>query len=226
MKKKWKWSNLYLAIMILLMYFPLVMVVIFSFNESRLSANFTGFSLKWYATLANDRDLKEALFNSILLGVLSCGISAVIGTLGAVGMARVKYKTKGMMEYLSTIPIMIPEIILGMVFLVFFSMLNLPFGMTTLVIAHTTFCIPYIFMMVKARLVGIDKSLEEAARDLGAGPIRTFLILPCLLLHRLFYPEVYWRLPCPLMMWSSVFLLTDRVFLLCRSRSTHRSRQA
>ena len=174
MKKKWKWSNLYLAIMILLMYFPLVMVVIFSFNESRLSANFTGFSLKWYATLANDRDLKEALFNSILLGVLSCGISAVIGTLGAVGMARVKYKTKGMMEYFSTIPIMIPEIILGMVFLVFFSMLNLPFGMTTLVIAHTTFCIPYIFMMVKARLVGIDKSLEEAARDLGAGPIRTF----------------------------------------------------
>ena len=174
MKKKWKWSNLYLAIMILLMYFPLVMVVIFSFNESRLSANFTGFSLKWYETLANDRDLKEALFNSILLGVLSCGISAVIGTLGAVGMARVNYKSKGMMEYLSTIPIMIPEIILGMVFLVFFSMLNLPFGMTTLVIAHTTFCIPYIFMMVKARLVGIDKSLEEAARDLGAGPIRTF----------------------------------------------------
>lgn len=174
MKKKWKWSNLYLAIMILLMYFPLVMVVIFSFNESRLSANFTGFSLKWYETLANDRDLKEALFNSILLGVLSCGISAVIGTLGAVGMARVKYKTKGMMEYFSIIPIMIPEIILGMVFLVFFSMLNLPFGMTTLVIAHTTFCIPYIFMMVKARLVGIDKSLEEAARDLGAGPIRTF----------------------------------------------------
>ena len=174
MKKKWKWSNLYLAIMILLMYFPLVMVVIFSFNESRLSANFTGFSLKWYETLANDRDLKEALFNSILLGVLSCGISAIIGTLGAVGMARVKYKTKGMMEYLSTIPIMIPEIILGMVFLVFFSMLNLPFGMTTLVNAHTTFCIPYIFMMVKARLVGIDKSLEEAARDLGAGPIRTF----------------------------------------------------
>ncbi|MEE0467922.1 MAG: ABC transporter permease [Blautia sp.] len=174
MKKRWKWSNLYLAIMILLMYFPLVMVVIFSFNESRLSANFTGFSLKWYETLANDRDLKEVLFNSILLGVLSCGISAIIGTLGAVGMARVKYKTKGMMEYLSTIPIMIPEIILGMVFLVFFSMLNLPFGMTTLVIAHTTFCIPYIFMMVKARLVGIDKSLEEAARDLGAGPIRTF----------------------------------------------------
>ena len=187
MKKKWKWSKVYLAALTILMYLPLVMVVIFSFNESRLSASFTGFSLKWYEILAQDRDLKEALMNSIVLGVLSCGISAVIGTLGAVGMARVNYRSKGMMEYLSTIPIMIPEIILGMVFLVFFSLLNLPFGMITLVIAHTTFCVPYIFMMVKARLVGIDKSLEEAARDLGAGPVRTFfditmpLIMPAVL---------------------------------------------
>lgn len=187
MKKKWKWPKVYLAVLTLLMYLPLVMVVIFSFNESRLSASFTGFSLKWYEILAQDRDLKEALMNSIVLGVLSCGISAVIGTLGAVGMARVNYRSKGMMEYLSTIPIMIPEIILGMVFLVFFSLLNLPFGMITLVIAHTTFCVPYIFMMVKARLVGIDKSLEEAARDLGAGPVRTFfditmpLIMPAVL---------------------------------------------
>ena len=103
------------------------------------------------------------------------------------GMARADYKTKGMMEYLSTVPIMIPEIILGMVFLAFFSLLNLPFGMTTLVIAHTTFCIPYIFMMVKARLVGIDRSLEEAARDLAHPEIRTFfditlpLIMPAVL---------------------------------------------
>lgn len=187
MKKKWKWPKVYLAVLTILMYLPLVMVVIFSFNQSRLSASFTGFSLKWYEILAQDRDLKEALMNSIVLGVLSCGISAVIGTLGAVGMARVNYRSKGMMEYLSTIPIMIPEIILGMVFLVFFSLLNLPFGMITLVIAHTTFCVPYIFMMVKARLVGIDKSLEEAARDLGAGPVRTFfditmpLIMPAVL---------------------------------------------
>ena len=86
MKKKWKWSNLYLVVVLLLMYLPLAMVVIFSFNESKLSVNFTGFSLKWYETLARDRDLKEALVNSITLGVLSCGISAIIGTLGAVGM--------------------------------------------------------------------------------------------------------------------------------------------
>lgn len=187
MRKKHKLSGIYLAVMLFIMYLPIAMVVIFSFNESRLTASFTGFSLKWYETLWQDRDIKEALFNSIILGFASCAVSAVIGTLGAVGMARVDYKSKGMMEYLSTVPIMIPEIILGMVFLAFFSLLNLPFGMTTLVIAHTTFCIPYIFMMVKARLVGIDKSLEEAARDLGASPIRTFfditlpLIMPAVL---------------------------------------------
>ena len=100
--------------------------------------------------------------------MISCAAAAVIGTLGAIGMARVNYKTKGMMEYLSTIPIMVPEIILGMVFMAFFSLLGLPFGMTTLVIAHTAFCIPYVFMMVKARLVGIDKSLEEAGKRPGS----------------------------------------------------------
>ena len=78
------------------------------------------------------------------------------------------------MEYVSLLPLMIPEIILGMVFLAFFSRLNLPFGMVTLLIGHTVFCIPYILMEVKARLVGMDKSLEEAAMDLGASPMRTF----------------------------------------------------
>lgn len=143
----------------------------------------------------------EALKNSIVLGLISCAAAAVIGTLGAIGMARVNYKSKGMMEYLSTIPIMVPEIILGMVFMAFFSLLGLPFGMTTLVIAHTAFCIPYVFMMVKARLVGIDKSLEEAARDLGASPRRIFfditlpLIMPavasgCLLAFAMSFDDV------------------------------------
>lgn len=172
--KKFQWSKIYLAIVLLITYLPLLMVVVFSFNESKLTVAWTGFSLKWYEELFRDRAIGEALINSLLLGVVSCAVSAVIGTLGAIGMARVNYKSKGMIEYISTVPIMIPEIILGMIFLAFFSLLKLPFGMVTLVVAHTTFCIPYIFMMVKARLVGIDKSLEEAARDLGASPARTF----------------------------------------------------
>ena len=78
------------------------------------------------------------------------------------------------MEYIATLPMMTPEIILGMIFLAFFSLLGLPFGMTTLIISHTAFCIPYVFMQVKARLAGMDKSYEEAARDLGAGRARVF----------------------------------------------------
>ena len=112
--------------------------------------------------------------NSLILGVASCAVSAVIGTLGAVGLSRIHWKTKGALEYISILPLMIPEIILGMVLMAFFYMLNLPFGMLTLLIGHTVFCVPYILMEVKARLVGMDPSLEEAARDLGATSLRAF----------------------------------------------------
>lgn len=186
-KNRFKLSNLYLALVMLITYLPLFIVVVFSFNDSKLTVGWKGFTLRWYEELFRDAALMEALGNSILLGVLSCLFAAVIGTLGAIGMARVHFRTKGMMEYLSTIPMIVPEIILAMAFMAFFSTLGLPFGMVTLVIAHTAFCIPYVFMMVKARLVGIDKSLEEAARDLGASPARTFwditlpLIMPAVL---------------------------------------------
>ena len=174
LKNRTKLPNLYLAIILIFMYLPILIVIIYSFNENKLTAIWSGFSLKWYAELLKDKDLMEALKNSLILGVLSCFCAGVIGTIGAVGMARMNYKTKGIMEYVSMLPIMIPEIILGMVFLAFFSAISLPFGMTTLVIAHTTFCIPYIYMMVKARLVGMDPTLLEAARDLGASEIRAF----------------------------------------------------
>ena len=183
MKKNSKLSGLYLGILFFLMYLPIGVVVVFSFNEARLPVRFTGFSLKWYQELFQDRDLIQALKNSLILAVSSCGVSAVIGTLGAVGLSRIHWKTKGVMEYISILPLMIPEIILGMVLMAFFYMLSLPFGMLTLLIGHTVFCVPYILMEVKARLVGMDPSLEEAARDLGAGSFRAFwdIILPLIM---------------------------------------------
>ncbi len=200
-KKRIRFSHMYLAVIMLLTYLPLAMVVLFSFNDSKLPVSWKGFTLDWYRVLFEDEALMEALMNSLELGGLSCVAAAVIGTLGAIGMTRVAYKSKGMMEYLSTIPIMVPEIILAMVFMAFFSLLNLPFGMVTLVIAHTAFCIPYVFMMVKARLVGLDPSLEEAARDLGASAQKTFwditlpLIMPavasgCLLAFAMSFDDV------------------------------------
>ena len=183
MKNRTKLPNIYLGLILALMYVPIVLVIIYSFNESKISSVWDGFSLKWYVDLFKDKSMFEALLNSIILGLSSSFAAAIIGTLGAVGSSKVELKGKGIVEYISTLPIMIPEIILGMVFMAFFSLIGLPFGMTTLIIAHTAFCIPYVFMMVKARLVGMDKSLEEAAQDLGASKIRTFfdIILPLIL---------------------------------------------
>lgn len=183
MKKNSKLSRFYLGLIFVLMYLPIAVVIVFSFNESKFPVRFTGFSLKWYQELFSDSAMIEALGNSLFLGVVSCFVSAVIGTLGAVGLSRIHWKIKGILEYISILPLMIPEIILGMVLMAFFYMMNLPFGMLTLLIGHTVFCVPYILMEVKARLAGMDPSLEEAARDLGAGPFRAFwdIILPLIM---------------------------------------------
>lgn len=185
--KKIKWSMLYIVIILFINYLPLFLVVLFSFNESKLTVEFTSFSLKWYKQLFSNGELREALINSLILGGVSVLVSAIIGTLGAIGLVRANFKFKGIFEYLTNVPIMVPEIILGMVFMAFFSLIKLPFGMVTLVIAHTSFCIPYILMTVRARLVSIDKSLEEAAYDLGASQKRIFfditvpLIMPAII---------------------------------------------
>lgn len=173
MKTK-KWPFVYVGIITAITYVPILLTVVYSFNASKISSVWEGFSLKWYAELFQDRDMAEALRNSLILAVLSCLCAAFVGTLGALGMYRKKSRINDALAYVSMIPIMIPEIILGMVFLSLFSLMSLPFGMVTLVIAHTTFCVPYVYSMVKARLVGMDKSLEEAALDLGASPMRVF----------------------------------------------------
>lgn len=211
MKMK-KWPFVYVGIITVITYIPILVTVVYSFNASKITSIWEGFSLKWYAELFRDRDMKEALINSLILAVLSCLLAIFIGTTGALGMHYAKNKRgiqrtnaasgvrqqapvvnkmgsrmNDIISYLSMLPIMIPEIILGMVFLSVFSLMGLPFGMVTLVIAHTTFCVPYIFSMVKARLVGMDKALEEAALDLGASRVRVFfdvtlpMIMPAIL---------------------------------------------
>ena len=182
MKNRTKLPNIYIGVVTAVLYLPIVLVIIYSFNESKISSVWGGFSLKWYETLFRDAAMFEALGNSIVLALCASLGAAVIGTLGAYGFTKVQLRTKSAVEYVSMLPIMIPEIILGMVFMTFFALIGLPFGMTTLILAHTAFCVPYVYMLVKARLVGMDKSLAEAARDLGAGEVRVFfdITLPLL----------------------------------------------
>jgi spermidine/putrescine transport system permease protein len=156
------------------MYLPIAFVIVYSFNASKLTSVWAGFTFDWYDELFRDRSMFEALRNSLVLGLMSSFAAGVVGTLSAYGLARAKLIGGGVMSYLATLPIMVPEIILGMVFLAFFALIGLPFGIITLFIAHTAFSIPYVFLMVKARLAGLEKCFEEAARDLGASGVRAF----------------------------------------------------
>jgi spermidine/putrescine transport system permease protein len=193
-KAKRGFYSLYLAIILALMYVPIALVILYSFNASRLNSVWGGFDLAWYRELFRDRAMFAALRNSLVLAAVSSFSAAVIGTLGAVGMEwgragakSASQKLSRIMEYISILPIMMPEIILGMVLLAFFSLLGLPLGMFTLILAHTCFCIPYVYLLVKARLAGLERSYTEAARNLGASPWRAFrdvmfpLILPAII---------------------------------------------
>ncbi|MDR2551975.1 MAG: ABC transporter permease [Treponema sp.] len=183
-------QKLYLALILAVMYIPIALVILYSFNGSRLSSVWKGFTLRWYGELFRDRAMFTALRNSLILGFSASALAGITGTLGAAGQAaaqnlprRQTGRVRDIMEYLVILPIMIPEIILGMVFLAYFNLLRLPPGMLTLITAHTAFCIPYVYLVVRSRLAGMDRSYVEAARNLGAGQWRAFfdITLPLIL---------------------------------------------
>ena len=182
-KKKIKGSDLFIIAVFIFIYLPVFIIVLYSFNESRLSSVWGGFSLTWYERLMNNSGLMDALKNSLILAVNTSVLAAIIGTLGAYGTHMVRNAKAKKLELTVILPMLIPEIILGMVFLAFFTMLNLPFGMVTLTLAHTAICFPFVFMLVKARLADMDTSVLEVAYTLGASPARAFkdITLPYLL---------------------------------------------
>lgn len=174
MKKVSKAAVIFLAVITVLNYLPIILTVVYSFNKSKLSSVWEGFSLDWYKMLLRDGDIKKALLNSIILAFLACVLALIIGVSAALAMRGKKLFFDDFISNFASLPIMIPEIILGMVFMAIFSYMNLPFGFVTMTIAHASFCVPYVFLIVRARLMGMDLSLEEAARDLGASELETF----------------------------------------------------
>lgn len=167
-------SRLYILFIFAFLYIPIIVIVIYSFNASKSNAVWTGFTMDWYIKLINDDDVLTAIKNSLTIAVISTFLSVIIGTIGAIGLHKYRFKGKEIVNLLLYIPIVIPEIIMGISLLVYFSMIQMNFGIFTLVLAHTTFCMPFVLINVKARLSDFDSSIEEAAMDLGASDFTVF----------------------------------------------------
>ena len=168
-------SMLYACLVYLFLYLPIIVVIVFSFNTSKLNIKFEGFTAEWYMRMFDNVSLMESFQNTLIVAAASTAISIVIGTLCAVGLSRFEFKLKGLITNSLYIPIAIPEIVFGIALLVFFSSLEIKTGLLTLILSHVTFSMPFVAITVRSRMAGFDRSIEEAARDLGANEFRTFM---------------------------------------------------
>lgn len=161
-------------LMYLFMYAPIVILILFSFNASRYASSWEGFSLRWYQVLFNDRAIGLALRNSLLVALLSTLIATVIGTLAALALERYDFWGKLSFDALLYLPIIVPEIAMAVMLLLFFILTHIRLGLGTVIIAHVAFCMSYVAVVVRARVAGLDRTLEEAAQDLYANEWQTF----------------------------------------------------
>ena len=155
------------------LFLPIVFVIVFSFNSSRLVAVWSGFSLNWYEIAWTDHAVLEALRTSLVVASLNAVIAVAFGTLAAVGMVRVGRRLRGVFETMVYGTIVTPEIVIAIASLLFFVTINFDLGIPTIVIAHVVYNTSIVALIVRARLAGMDRTLEEAAQDLGATPVRT-----------------------------------------------------
>jgi putrescine transport system permease protein len=161
---------------IVFLYLPIVVLVIFSFNDSRLVTVWGGWTTRWYAELASDAALLNATFISLRVAFVSASLATVLGTLGAVALVRFgRFRGRLLFSSMIYAPLVMPEVITGLSLLLLFVALAVDRGFWTIVIAHTTMASCFVTVIVQSRLVDFDMSLEEAAMDLGAPPLRTFL---------------------------------------------------
>ena len=193
MLKRTLFQKLSLIVGFSFLYLPILLIIVFSFNESKLVTVWGGFSVKWYGELFNDSDMLNAAWLSLKVGFISASLATIFGTIAGLIMARFgPFKGRAFLAAMMSTPMVMPEVILGISFLLAFvameKMIGWPAdrGFTTLIIAHTTFTLAYVSVIVQSRLADMDPSIDEAAQDLGARPLKIFfwitlpMILPAL----------------------------------------------
>jgi spermidine/putrescine transport system permease protein len=169
-----KWLIALVVGVYLFLHIPILALVVFSFNESKFSTEWTGFTLHWYQRLLERQDILDGLKASVYVAVTSTIISTILGTLFALALGRHLFRGRRAVEAFLYVPIVTPEIVVGISLLILFVALKVPLGLTTVIIAHVAFNISYVVVVVLARLAGMDSNLEEAAMILGADEITTF----------------------------------------------------
>jgi spermidine/putrescine transport system permease protein len=165
------------------LYIPILLLVVYSFNDSKLNLTWVGFTTKWYGALFQNEVLLRAFKNSLIVAGATTALSVFLGTTAAWLLYRYRFPAQQLIGLLIFIPMVMPEVLMGTSLLVLFVTLGIPLGYGTLIAAHTTFCFPFVLVGVQARLQGLDPSLEEAAQDLGATPLKAFwlVIVPYLM---------------------------------------------
>jgi spermidine/putrescine transport system permease protein len=170
----------YLVLVYGFLYLPMVFLIVNSFNASKYGIRWEGLTLSWYHNLVNDSDLVQAGLNSLVIATLSATLSGVLGSLGAMGLYRYSFRGKVLLQGLLFVTLMSPDIIMAVSLLILFILLNVQLGFWSLLLAHTTFCLPFVVVTVLSRLKGFNLSILEAAKDLGASEWSTirYVVLP------------------------------------------------
>ena len=181
-RRKWH-KNLIIALTLIFLYFPIFVLVLFSFNKSSLNIRWEGFTFYWYKELFSNTELLEAFFNTMIVGITSTVVSVIIGTISAVALYKYTFRFKTLINSLLYIPIVIPEVVLGISLLSIYTLFKMELGMGSLILSHIAFSIPFVVINVRSALAQTNPHLEEAAHDLGAGRLTTFfqVLLPTIM---------------------------------------------
>lgn len=176
-------DNLCIFLVFSFLFLPILVIILFSFNTSSLNIVFEGFTFDWYKELFNNKTLLEALYNTLIVAFVSTIISTIIGTISAYALKKYNFPFKNIILELLYIPIVIPEIVLGISLLAIYTLLKLELGLFTLILAHICFSIPFVIINVRSVLDNMDPNIEKAASDLGASKLKTFfnVVIPTIL---------------------------------------------
>jgi spermidine/putrescine transport system permease protein len=176
-----RYLKIHATLVFAFLFLPIVVLVVFSFNKARSGTDFTGFSTHWYHALIHNHDVLQAFRNTMKVAITATIVATIIGTLAAFALSRFRFRGRAGYSALVFTSLVMPEVVMGISLLAFFvEVAHVRLGLTTVILSHITFCIAFVIVVVKARLAAFDDSLVEAAADLGATPLQTFLrvVLP------------------------------------------------